>query len=83
MAMANGMPVVSTPYHFALEVIQDTNGIIVPYKDHNSTLLAKALSTLLEDDALRKEMVRSIENVISSSAHSTGQWVILFIISSL
>lgn len=58
MAMANRMPVVTTPFHFALEVVQDSRGIIIPYEDHNGTLLAKALTALLEDAALREQMVR-------------------------
>lgn len=57
MAMANRMAVISTPYHFALEVVQDNRGVIIPYKDQNSTLLAKAICALLEDATLREEMV--------------------------
>ena len=57
MAMANRMPVVTTPFHFALEVVQDSRGIIIPFEDHNGTLFATAISTLLEDAALREEMV--------------------------
>lgn len=58
MAMANGMPVVSTPYHFALEVVQDSRGIVIPYKGENGTKLAKALCDLFEDALLREQMVR-------------------------
>ena len=57
MAMANRMPVISTPFHFALEVVQDSRGIIVPFLDTNSTMLARALSSMLEDAFLREEMV--------------------------
>lgn len=57
MAMVNRMPVVSTPYHFALEVLQDSRGIVIPYNDYNGTMLTKALCVLLEDASLRDEMV--------------------------
>lgn len=57
MAMANGLPIISTPYHFALEVVQDSRGLMVPYADENSTLLATALCHLLENAVLREEMV--------------------------
>ncbi|CAL8465900.1 g5436 [Coccomyxa elongata] len=56
MAMANGMPIVTTPFHFALELMQDSRGIVIPYEDQNGTLFATALSALLEDAPLRKEM---------------------------
>lgn len=57
MAMANRMPVVTTPFHFALEVVQDSRGIIIPYEDRNGTLVAAAIVALLEDAALRETMV--------------------------
>ena len=56
MAMANRMPVVTTPFHFALELVQDSRGIIVPYDDRNGTLFATALCALLGDAALREKM---------------------------
>lgn len=62
MAMANRMPVVTTPFHFAIEVVQDSRGVIIPYEDFNSTFFVTALSALLEDAALREEMVCSLRN---------------------
>ena len=57
MAMANGLPVVSTPYHFALEMLQDARGLLVPFHD-NQTALTAALQLLLADGRLRAHMVR-------------------------
>ena len=75
MAMANRMPVVTTPFHFALEVVQDSRGIIIPYEDHNGTLFAHAVSALLEDAALREQMVRTskacMNNDINVKVNST------------
>lgn len=59
MAMANRMPVISTSYHFAIEVLQDSRGIIIPYIDVNGSLLAKAMCDVLEDAAFRDKMVRA------------------------
>ena len=57
MAMANGLPVVSTPYHFALELLQDSRGVLVPFYD-NQTALTSALTQLLGNSRLRSHMVR-------------------------
>jgi glycosyltransferase involved in cell wall biosynthesis len=57
MAMAHGLPVVSTPYHFALELLQNGSGLLVPFADRGPRL-ARALCRLLEDAALRSAMVR-------------------------
>lgn len=56
MAMANAMPVVSTPYHFALELVQDSRGLLIPFLD-NGTVLAHALNSLIEDPMMRAIMV--------------------------
>ncbi len=56
MAMANAMPVVSTPYHFALELVQDSRALLIPFED-NGTVLAYALNSLIEDPMMRAGMV--------------------------
>lgn len=63
MAMANRMPVISTPYHYALEVLQDSRGIIIPYIDVNGSLLVEAICNVLQDAAFRNEMVRATKCV--------------------
>jgi glycosyltransferase involved in cell wall biosynthesis len=57
MAMAHAMPIISTPYHFALELLQDSRGLVIPFND-NGTLLASALKSLINDPLLRSHMVR-------------------------
>lgn len=67
MAMANQMPVVSTPYHFAVEVLQDSRGVIIPYADQNSSLLGAALSSLLGSAPLREGMVSDLQHNVSTT----------------
>ena len=57
MAMAHGMPVVSTPTHHALELLYDSAGLLIPYSDPNGTALAEALNALLSSASLRTAMV--------------------------
>ena len=61
MAMAHGLPIVSTPTHHALELLHDSRGIIIPYEDTTDsiTTLAEALNALLGCSTLRSTMVRS------------------------
>ena len=56
MAMAHGLAVVSTPYHFALEVLHSGRGLLVPFADKGHRL-AKAICRLLDDSELRSAMV--------------------------
>ena len=58
MAMAHGLPIVSTPTHHALELLHDSKGLVVPYD--NGTALAEALNVLLGSSNLRKAMVRAV-----------------------
>lgn len=58
MAMANGLPVVSTPYRFAVEVLQQQRGLLVPFSD-NGPLLQEAICRLLGDEELRSAMVQT------------------------
>ena len=60
MAMMHGLPIISTPTHHALELLHDSRGIIIPYKD-NGTSLTEALSTLLQCNSLRSTMVRAFQ----------------------
>lgn len=57
MAMSTGVPVVSTPYRFALEVLQQQRGLLVPFSD-DGPLLQEAICRLLDDEDLRSAMVR-------------------------
>lgn len=58
MAMAHGLPIVSTPTHHALELLYDSRGLLIHYDD-NGTALAEALNALLRSSSLRSTMVSS------------------------
>ena len=58
MAMAHGLPIVSTPTHHALELLLNSRGIIIPYED-NGTTLTEALNILLGCSRMRNAMVIS------------------------
>ena len=58
MAMAHGLPIVSTPTHHALELLSDSHGLFVQYED-DGTALAEALNALLGSSTLRNSMVSS------------------------
>lgn len=70
MAMAHGLPIVSTPTHHALELLYNSRGLLVYYKD-NGTALAEALNSLLSSGSLRTMMVRGVLHAqILSCGHS-------------
>ena len=57
MAMSYGLPIVSTPYRFAMEVLQQQRGLLVPFSD-DEPLLQEAICRFLDDEDLRSAMVR-------------------------
>ena len=61
MAMAHGLPIVSTPTHHALELLYDSRGLLVHYND-NGTALAEALIALLHSGSLQTVMVSRSPN---------------------
>lgn len=56
-AMSCSCPIISTPIPHAKEVLTEDTGII--YDFNNSAQLAHAVTTLLSDDGLRKNMIRN------------------------
>lgn len=56
-AMASGVPIISTPVGLSIEVINDTNGIIIPKDDPSA--LAEAVVKIQSDKALYQTMVRN------------------------
>lgn len=65
-AMSCGCPIISTPIPHAKEVLTQDTGIIFDF--NNSGQLAKAVTTLLTDDSLRKNMVKNtLQKVFATS----------------
>jgi glycosyltransferase involved in cell wall biosynthesis len=56
-AVALGKPVVSTPYHHAVEIVGPDNGILAGPRDAGA--FAAAVKRLLDDDALRRRMAQN------------------------
>lgn len=53
-ALSSGKAIISTPYHYAQDLLGDDRGILVPFKD--SKAIAEKLILLLEDDNLRNRL---------------------------
>jgi glycosyltransferase involved in cell wall biosynthesis len=53
-AMGTGKPVISTPYWYATEMLDDGRGIIVPFNDSNA--MADQIIDLLDNDVKRHAM---------------------------
>lgn len=53
-AMACGKAIVSTPYWYAKELLEEERGLLVPFRD--SRAIAEALTLLLRDEVLRNRM---------------------------
>lgn len=53
-ALASGCAVVSTPYLYAKELLDDGRGVLVPFR--NPKAIAQALNHLLDDDAYRERL---------------------------
>ena len=64
-AMSCGCAIISTPIPHAREVLKDDAGIIIDFK--NSTQLAKAVLSLLENETLRKDIsLNSLHGIVPS-----------------
>lgn len=59
MAMGMGLPCVSTPYPFAVEALSNGRGVLVPFRE--ASVLAKAISYVLDDEERAKEMGKSAQ----------------------
>ncbi len=70
MAMAHSLPIVSTPTHHALELLQNNRGLIIPYHNNDSAL-AEALNALLGSAKLRITMVRELLPFMTSGMPCT------------
>ncbi|ETO27596.1 glycosyl transferase family 2 [Reticulomyxa filosa] len=53
-AMSYGLPVISTPYRFAVEILSNGTGIIVPYED--DTKFIESVIAMAKDMSLRRQM---------------------------
>lgn len=56
-ALACGKAIISTPYLYALELLKDGRGALVPFKDTDT--LAKVLIEIIKDDERREKMRRA------------------------
>jgi len=56
-ALACGKAIISTPYLYALELLKDGRGALVPFKDTDA--LAKVLIEIIKDDERREKMRRA------------------------
>lgn len=56
-AIAAGQPVISTPYHYATEMLAEGRGLFVPMR--SVTELASAMSVLIRNPAVRENLSRS------------------------
>lgn len=63
-AIAAGLPFVSTPYRYAVEMAATGCGLTVPFDDHHS--LAGALKEIITDDDRRRGMADRARTVASS-----------------
>jgi len=55
-ALGAGKAIVSTPYTYALDILADNRGILVPFNDAGS--MGRAICKLLADDKLRHKLER-------------------------
>ncbi len=53
-AMGCGKAIISTPYHYAAEMLSNNHGRLVPFRDNKA--IARELLLLLEDNELRYEL---------------------------
>lgn len=56
-ALASGKAIISTPYHYAEDLLGEDRGLFVPFQD--SKAIAEKLMLLLEDDNLRNRIRKS------------------------
>ncbi len=54
MAMGFAVPCISTPYPFAKEMLEDSAGILVPFKD--ASAISKAILYLLGDEERARDI---------------------------
>ena len=60
-AVGAGCPVLSTPYAYARDLLQDMPSLLIPYGDADNW--AKAITRMLSDDAMRQAYKRKIEEI--------------------